>query len=332
MNVVRTLMDAARPAVRAKRAVFGPTRPTWTEEFEIIAHVLRLGAKVTTKLPIDVQRRVMEPVARPPFHGSRFEATRVAGVPASWCIPAEERADSVVLYLHGGGYAMGSIRSHADLVDRLAYASGGRVLIIDYRLAPEHPFPACLEDSLAVYRALLDMGVPPEKLVVAGDSAGGGLTLSTLFCVRDAGQPLPAGAALISPWADLDSSRPSMFENARWDYVSRANLRDMSRFFCPPEEQQNPLTSPVFGDFSGLPPLLVHVGEVEGLRDDGVAVHERARAAGVASELKVWADMIHAFHVIAAICPQGREAIAEIGAFVRDVTGNGAAELLRSAV
>src|SRR5690606_10011377 len=110
MNVVRTLMDAARPAVRAKRAVFGPTRPTGTEELEIIAHVLRLGAKVTTKLPIDVQRRVMEPVARPPFHGSRFEATRVAGVPASWCIPAEERADSVVLYLHGGGYATGSIR------------------------------------------------------------------------------------------------------------------------------------------------------------------------------------------------------------------------------
>src|SRR5690606_37101084 len=183
--------------------------------------VLRQGARFTTKLPIEVQRRVMEPVKRPCVHGSSFEKTVVAGVPSAWCTPKEERADSVVLYLHGGGYATGSLGSHRDLVGRLAHASGGRVLALDYRLAPEHPFPAALEDALRAYRALLESGVPSHKIVIAGDSAGGGLTLSTLFCLRDAGQPLPAGAALISPWVDVESSRPSMFENSRWDYVSR---------------------------------------------------------------------------------------------------------------
>lgn len=322
MNVVRTLMDTVRPAVRAKRLVLGPTRPTWTEEFELIATVLRRGAKFTTRLPIEVQRKVMEPVERPAVHGSRFERIVVAGVPSAFCVPREETADSVVLYLHGGGYATGSLRSHKDLVDRLAHASGGRVLAIDYRLAPEHPFPAALEDSLRAYRWLLESGVPASKIVIAGDSAGGGLTLSTLFCLRDAGQPLPAGAALISPWVDVDSSRPSMFENARWDYVSRDGLRDFARFFTERHNRKNPLVSPVYGDFSGLPPLLVHAGEVEGLRDDAVAVHEKAVEAGVTSELKIWQDMIHAFHVIAAICPPGREAIAEMGAFVREKTGN----------
>jgi epsilon-lactone hydrolase len=322
MNVVRTLMDTVRPAVRAKRRFFGPTRPTWTEEFELIATVLRQGARVTTKLPIDVQRRVMEPVKRPPAHGSQFERAKVAGIRSAWCHPKDPCADSVVLYLHGGGYATGSLRSHRDLVDRLAHASGGRVLALDYRLAPEHPFPAALEDALAAYRALLDAGISHEKIIIAGDSAGGGLTLSTLFCLRDAGQPLPAGAALISPWVDLDSSRPSMFENARWDYVSRNGLRDFARFFTAHHNHRNPLASPVYGNFSGLPPLLIHAGEIEGLRDDAVAVHEKAVAAGVKSELKIWEDMIHAFHVIAAICPPGREAIKEMGAFVRERTGN----------
>lgn len=319
MNVIRSLMELSRPIVRAKRALFGPTRPTWNEDFEIIANVMRRGAPFTTRLPISLQRTIMDPPARRALrYGGEFTRLNYHGIPAEICEPKEISNEGIIFYLHGGGYAAGSVGSHRDLIDRLAHHAKRKVLAIEYRLAPEHPFPAGLEDSLRAYRGLLRDGYDPREIAIGGDSAGGGLTLATLFCLRDAGHPLPAAAFLISPWVDVDTSRPSIFENAKWDYVTRSGLRTFARFYAPREMHKNPFVSPVYGDFSGLPPMLVHAGGIEGLRDDAIAVKERADAAGVPCELEIFEDMFHAFHVMAAICPQAEPAIQSIARFIRE--------------
>ena len=318
MNIIRSLMELNRPIVRAKRALFGPTRPSWGEDFEVIANVMRRGAPFVTRLPVSIQRVIMDPPARRRLrYGGTFTRLDYYGSPAEICEPHELEGGGIIFYLHGGGYAAGSVGSHRDLIDRLAHHSKRKVLAIEYRLAPEHPFPAGLEDSLRAYRGLLRDGYDPREIAIGGDSAGGGLTLATLFCLRDAGNPLPAAAFLISPWVDVDTSRPSIYENAEWDYVTRDGLRTFARFYAPPESHREPLVSPVFGDFRGLPPMIVHAGDIEGLRDDAVAVKERADEAGVECELEIFDDMFHAFHVMAAICPQAEPAIESIARFIR---------------
>lgn len=319
MNIIRSLMELSRPIVRVKRALLGPTRPSWGEDFEVIANVMRHGAPFTTRLPIALQRIIMDPPARRALrYGGEFTRLDHYGIPAELCVPRELEHGGIIFYLHGGGYAAGSISSHRDLIDRLAHHAKRKVLAIEYRLAPEHPFPAGLEDSLRAYRGLLRDGYAPEEIAIGGDSAGAGLTLATLFCLRDAGNPLPGAAFLISPWVDVDTSRPSIFENAAWDYVTRDGLRAFARLYAPAEAHRNPLVSPVFGDFQGLPPLLVHAGDIEGLRDDALAVKERADEAGVPCELRIFEDMFHAFHVLAAICPQAEPAIQDIARFINE--------------
>ncbi len=323
MNVIVFALRKARSLVRLRRRYFGPHRPTWTEEFETLATVLRNGTNLSTLLPVEVQRKILDPIRPPPpsVRECAIEATRVGGVPSYWVERPETDRDRVVVYLHGGGYSAGSFRSHRDIVSRLCKESGARMLVPEYRLAPEHPFPAQLEDSVAVYRHVLEMGVDPARIVVAGDSAGGGLTVSTLLALRERSLPMPAAAALISPWTDLEATGASMIENAAWDYVTRHGLGVYARRFVRPHDLRNPLAAPLHADLGGLPPLLVQVGDAETLRDDGVRLAERARAAGVAVELEVWPDMIHVFHAFAGLCAEGREAIARIGAFVRLHTG-----------
>ncbi len=319
MNVIRLAMENLRSFVRLRRRYYGPHRPTWTEEFEALAMVLRNGTNVSTLLPLEAQRRLLEPPrkASDVERTSRIEAERVGGVPSFWVEREGTARDRVVLYLHGGGYSVGSFRSHADLAARICKESGARVLVPEYRLAPEHPFPAQLEDSVRVYRALLAMGISPSRIVVAGDSAGGGLTASTLLALRDRNLPMAAAGVLISPWTDLEGTGPSMTSNAEWDYVTRHGLDVYARRFVRRHDIRNPLAAPVHADLRGLPPLLVQVGDAETLRDDGVRFAERARAAGVAVELEVWPDMIHVFQVFAGLLPEAREAIARIGAFCR---------------
>jgi acetyl esterase/lipase len=235
----------------------------------------------------------------------------------------------VVIYLHGGGYSVGSVRSHTDLIARIAQATGARVIAPEYRLAPEYPFPTQLEDAIAIYCHLLSGGadaasglgpsapLQPSRIVLAGESAGAGLSLSTMVALRERGLPLPAAAVLVSPWVDLEATSASMVENAPWDFVTRRGLDVYARRFVRAEDMRHPLAAPIHADLRGLPPLLVQVGEVETLRDDGIRLAERARAAGVEVELEVWPDMIHAFHVFAPMLADAREAIERIGAFCR---------------
>jgi acetyl esterase/lipase len=316
MNLIRELMRRVRPVVRLRRQAFGPRRPTWSEEFETIATVLWATSDASTLLPLSVQRYAVDG-PRPDTDVVRettVTSVSANGVPGHWFSRPDSRHERVVVYLHGGGYSVGSVRSHRDLIARLCKASGARVLAIDYRLAPEHPFPAQLDDSLSAYSWLLEQGILPENTAIAGESAGGGLTLSTMLALRDQGRAMPAAAALVSPWVDLEGRSESYVENRRYDFVTRRAIAAYTERFVPKHEMRHPMASPIHADLAGLPPTLVQVGEVESLRDEGVELSERIRQAGGNVTLEVWADMIHAFHVFAPMLPEARDAIDRMGA------------------
>ncbi len=242
--------------------------------------------------------------------------TETDGIPAEWIIPRDADKGRCVLYLHGGGYVICSPRTHRDLVWRIGRRSRARSLVIDYRLAPEHPHPASLEDAMKAYRWLLANGVDPARFAVMGDSAGGGLTLALLLALRDAGDPLPACAVCHSPWTDLTCSGASMRTHRRKDpLLDPESIAHYAGLYSPGGDFTRPYVSPLFGDFRGLPPLLIHVGGAEVLLDDSLRVAEKAAAAGVPVELKIWPRMIHVFQALAVILPEARKAIREIGAF-----------------
>ncbi len=238
-------------------------------------------------------------------------------VPAEWVEWQGADAGRVVLYFHGGGYAICSPRTHRELTWRLARACRARVLVPDYRLAPENPHPAAVEDSLASYRWLLKSGVKPGRISVMGDSAGGGLTLVLLQQLRDAGLPLPACAVCLSPWTDLTCSGSSMQTNRRKDpFLTPIAVEIFARHYTPSGDLALPSISPLFGDFRKLPPLLIHAGACEILLDDARRAMEKAMAAGVDAEFKIWPGMIHVFQALAYFLKDSRRAIGEIGEFV----------------
>ncbi|MCX8072806.1 MAG: alpha/beta hydrolase [Candidatus Binatia bacterium] len=247
-----------------------------------------------------------------------MSSVEAEGVPAAWVVVPESEAHRVVLYLHGGGYVIGSIRTHRDLAQRIARAARARVLLIDYRLAPEHPHPAAVEDSTQAYRWLLRQGFEPAAMAVAGDSAGGGLTVATLVALRDAGDPLPAAAVCLSPWVDLEGLGESMTTKADVDpMVQREPLLRMAAMYLGGKDPRTPLAAPLYADLKGLPPLLIQVGTAETLLDDSMRLAERARAAGVDVTLEPWEDMIHVWQAFASMLPEGQQAIDRIGEFLR---------------
>lgn len=238
------------------------------------------------------------------------------GVPAEWVLPPGA-SSKVLYYLHGGGFVMLSPATHRPLVWRLARKSSVRALVPDYRLAPEHPYPAAVDDCLAGYRWLLAEGVPARDIVIAGDSAGGALTLTTLLAARDAGLPLPAGAVCLSPVTDLTLSGES--HTTRVDdeaMLSPGFCRAVVQLYLCGGDPRAPLASPLYADLRGLPPLLVHVGTHELLLDDARRLVTRARAAGVDVTLREWDGLWHVFHAFGFV-PEAKQAIDEIAAFVR---------------
>jgi acetyl esterase/lipase len=244
------------------------------------------------------------------------------GVPAEWIAAPGAAEDRVLLYLHGGGYVIGSMRGYRVFLSRLSRTSGGRVLGLEYRLAPENPFPAAVEDAVAGYRWLLSQGVDPRRIAIGGDSAGGGLTVATLVALRYLGEPMPAAGVCISPWVDLEGTGDSMSSKAELDpIVQREMLQFMARMYLGDRGQHTPLASPLHADLRGLPPLLILVGTAETLLDDSTRLAERATAAGVAVELEVWDDMVHVWPIFAPILPEGQRAIERIGQFIRRHTG-----------
>lgn len=247
------------------------------------------------------------------------EKVDAGGVPAEWVSAPGADADRAVLYLHGGGYNAGSPASHRELAGRLSAASGGRVLSLDYRLAPEHPFPAAVGDATAAYRWLLAQGVASARMAIAGDSAGGGLTLATLVALRDAGDPLPAVGVCISPWVDLEMKGESMTTRAKLDpMVGREGLLEAAAMYLAGADPRTPLAAPLYADLRGLPPLLIQVGTSETLYDDSIRLDERARAAEVDVTFEVWDEMVHVWHLFAAMLPEGQRAIEAIGEYLRE--------------
>ena len=248
--------------------------------------------------------------------GTKVDPVEAGAVPAEWVSAPDAEAHPVVLYLHGGAYVSGSLQTHRNLAARLSAATGGFVLVIDYRLAPEHPFPAAVDDAVDAYRWLLQNGTDPTRLVVAGDSAGGGLTLALLLALRDAGEPLPAAAVCISAWTDMECAGESMTTRAAEDpMLSRERLSPMAPLYLGGADPRTPLASPVHADLGGLPPLLLHVGSAETLLDDSTRLARRAEAAGVDVTLEVWEDMIHVWHAF-ELLPEAGQAMARIGEFV----------------
>ncbi|GHF55178.1 alpha/beta hydrolase [Seohaeicola zhoushanensis] len=244
-----------------------------------------------------------------------FTPVDAGGVPAGWFGTGE----AVVIYCHGGGYQMGSMLSHGPLMADIAAASGARVLGFDYRLAPEHRFPAALEDAFTVYRWALDQGIPPERLAIAGESAGSGLALATLLKAREAGLPMPAAIAFLSPWLDMEARSESYDSRAALDPLTqRAKVLMMVKTYLGRDgDPAAPFASPINGDLSGLPPILVHVGDHETVLGDSELLAERVRAAGGSVDLAVWPEMIHHFQVFPELA-EARASIAAIGAFLRD--------------
>ena len=251
----------------------------------------------------------------------RCDSVDAGGVPAEWIATPGVVAERVIYYLHGGGYVMGSVNTHREMVSRLSRAANARVLILDYRLAPENPFPAAVDDSTTAYRWLLSNGVDPSRLVIAGESAGGGLTVATLVALRDAGEPLPAAGICLSPWVDMECLGESMVTKAEIDpMVTRDVALMFAKAYLGDANPRTPLASPLYADLAGLPPLLIQVGTSEVLFDDARRLADRARAVGVDVILEPWDDMVHMWHFFAAMLPEGQQAIDKIGEFIRQHT------------
>ena len=258
----------------------------------------------------------MERLTPRPPRGTRTTSVNAGGVPGLLVETAASRPDRHLLYLHGGAYAFGSPQLYRHFTWRVANAARARVLIIDYRLAPEHPFPAALDDAVAAWRWLLDGGAQPAAMTMAGDSAGGGLALVAMLKLRDEGLPLPAAAAVMSPWTDLALTAASFRDNAGSDPMMIAE--DVPRFaaaYLGGTDARNPYASPLYADLRGLPPTMIQAGGDEILRDDAVRIAEKMRAAGCDVELQVWPAMPHTWQLLAPVLPEAREAIDEIARF-----------------
>ena len=278
----------------------------------------------TAETPLQKMRQDWDEVfsKKPCTIGAVLESMTLGGVPAVKMSAGKVDADRAILYLHGGGYVFGSPVSHRDLGEYLSKAARISVYMLDYRLAPENPYPAAVDDATAAYRALLEMGFKPGNIAISGDSAGGGLTVATLLNIRNQKLPMPACAVPLSPWADLECTGETMETNAAVDpMVQRPLTRQLSDLYVTDGNLRDPLASPIHGDLTGLPPLLIQVGERETLLDDSVRIAANARKAGVDVTLEVEPGQIHVFQIFASRLDEGVAAIDRMGAFIRRHTG-----------
>jgi acetyl esterase/lipase len=264
---------------------------------------------------IEFAARVLSRHAR----GVEVQPARLAGVDVDWLYPEDARRDKVLYYLHGGAYVLGSRRTHRKLAGHMAKAAGVVAVLPEYRLAPEHPFPAGIEDAVAVYKALLEAGHGPDDIIMAGDSAGGGLTVATLLSLRHEGVPLPAAAVLLSPFLDVTGSGESMKTRADRDpWFDPNDIHVVARYYSPDETQwTNPLVSPVFANVAGLPPMLIQVGDDEILLSDSTRMADHLREEGVDVELEVWPELWHVFQLFVGKMPESKVAIGKIGDYMR---------------
>ncbi|UZE95278.1 alpha/beta hydrolase [Alkalimarinus alittae] len=275
--------------------------------------------------PIVTQRKRLDRLAGavPLPRRVKSRALKIRDIPALW-IDVNAKNQRVILFLHGGAYNIGSIESHKEYAARLGLASDANVLLIDYRLAPEHPFPAGLEDALAAYQWLLVQGYSGRNIAIAGDSAGGGLALSTAMSVRDKAVELPACLCLMSPWTDLTMSGESIKRNAHSEIMLNALwMRQLAHNYAGPDGLANPLASPHFGEYKGLPPIMTHVAESELLLSDARRMTQKAKQAGVSADLEAFRNVWHIWHTHAGFMPESKHALKKMGAFIKSNTDIG---------
>lgn len=283
---------------------------------EIIA--ARPRATEIAQMRIDIDQRGRDFGLAPDVSVQKVDAN---GVPAEWTATPDADAAGAILYFHGGGYVIGSLDSHRHLAAEVGRASGTRTLAIDYRLAPEHPFPAPVQDAVTSYRYLLDSGIAAKRIVLAGDSAGGGLVVGAMLAIREAGLALPAGGWCISPWVDMEAKGASFIDRAETDpTVQKATIEMMAQWYLGGANPRHPHAAPLYGDLRGLPPLLIQVGAVETLLDDSIALARKAAVSDVMVNLQVWPEMIHVWPLFFPMLSAGRCAIADGGSFVRNLT------------
>jgi epsilon-lactone hydrolase len=257
----------------------------------------------------------------------RVQKETIAGLNAEWLTPDDADDDKLLLYWHGGGYVMGSCASHRPFVSHVAREGGVKALVPEYRLAPEHPFPAAVEDSVNLYRALLEKGYEPANIVVAGDSAGGGLAVAMSLSLRDSGDPLPGAVALLSPLLDLSWQGESMITRKDKDpWFTREHLLHVSKAYCDDTEITHPLVSPVFADASGLPATLIQVGDDELLLSDSERFAENMRTSGGQVDIDVWSGMWHVWQMFIGLMPESRQAVEKLGEFIQTSLGGRAGE------
>lgn len=242
---------------------------------------------------------------------------KIGNLSAEWMRPNDAPKDKSILYFHGGGLVLGSINAHRSIVSKFVKASGIGALVFDYALAPEHPYPAALNDSLAAYKYLLDEGIKPADIIFMGDSGGGNLVFTTMLALKEKGMPLPAAAVALSPWTDLTNSGESYTTNAKADALTWKKSQGIfATYYAGENDLTDPLISPLFGDLSGLPPLLIYVGGDELMRDDSTRLAEKAQAAGVDVTLRIGEGLFHCYPACAPIFPEATEALAEISSFI----------------
>lgn len=289
-------------------------------QIEKLKRILRTKSG-SSHAPIDVKQRreEMELMSFKAKDDIDVETVTISDRAAEWVRAPNCQEDRAILYLHGGGYVIGSPATHRALAGEISRVAQAPALVIDYRLAPEAPFPAAVEDGVSAYRGLLERGYAPAKLAIAGDSAGGGLTVATLVSARDQGVPMPRSAVCISPWCDMTCSNDSYRTRAEADpMVTPEGITQIAALYLGSASPTDALASPNFANLSGLPALLIHVGADEILLDDAVKLDANAKAAGVASTLEVWDDMIHVWHAFHPMLAEGKQGIDRVGAFLTE--------------
>ncbi|MBI5933767.1 MAG: alpha/beta hydrolase [Chloroflexi bacterium] len=305
--------------VSIRRLACGPRLPNWSWGFEVSTHFVRMQTIHAFDMPNHAEGRAYEnslvfgspavaKVAIEPVH---------APVKGHWFRPKREARDVTVLYLHGGGYAYYS-KAHENIIALVTLAAKSRTFALDYRLIPEHPFPAQLDDALAAYRWLLETGVQPDRLAVVGDSAGGNLALGLLLSLRESQLPLPALAICIAPWMDIENSGESMEKNEPYDWVQKRMPLTWAKWLCKDADPRNPTLSPIHADLSGLPPIYIQAGSAEILHDMIRAFADRAQSHNWNVRLDVWQNMNHDFQAFGEMIPESREALARIGQVIEE--------------
>lgn len=304
-----------------QRLLHGPRKPNWSWRFESAVQAMTQLTPHHAEILADEVRMPFNRITEIPLR-LHVDVTpvKISSVPGEWISMAGAKPERVVLYIHGGGYISGSPRTHRMLIAQIVEAADARALVPDYRLAPEFPYPAALEDSLIAYFWLLEQGIDPANIVVAGDSAGGGLTIALLTALRDTGAPLPAGAACLSPWLDLALEGESMRANATTDYLNESVIRTAAKMYANGHDPHTPHISPLYADLRGLPPLLIQAGTAETLLDDAKRFARRATEAGVEVDLELWENMVHVFQFFYLVAPEARQALNHIGRFIKQQT------------